>query len=348
MPGETPVTETDADRDEDQLGLDGDDEVREEVDPVRADYAPEGHERETGLWPTLKRAGLEFQEDNMTDWAAALTYYGLLSLFPALIALVSILGLVADPVKTTDSLTDIVTDIGPDTAASTFQGPIDSITSNQSAAGVLLVLGIATAIWSASGYIGAFTRAANVVWETPEGRGFMKLRPLQLAVTLAMVLMLALVALSLVMTGPVVDAVGDSIGVGSTATMIWDIAKWPVLLAVLMLMIGLLYHAAPNVQMPGFRWITMGSVVALLAWILASAAFAFYVANFGAYDKTYGTLGGIITLLVWFWISNIALLFGLELNKERERDREIAAGVPRAEKEIQLAPREEPKDKRTT
>ncbi len=196
----------------------------------------------------------------MTDWAAALTYYGLLSLFPALIALVSILGLVADPVETTESLTDIVTEIGPDTAADTFQGPIESITSNQSAAGVLLIVGLATALWSASGYIGAFIRAANVIWETPEGRGFFKLRPLQLGVTLAMVLMLALVAISLVLTGPVVDAVGDAIGIGSTATMIWDIAKWPVLVAVLILMIGILYHAAPNVKMPGFRWVTVGGI----------------------------------------------------------------------------------------
>ncbi len=284
----------------------------------------------------------------MTDAAAALTYYGLLSLFPALIALVSILGLVADPKETTRSLTDIVTQIGPSTAADTFRGPIESITSNGSAAGVLLIVGLATALWSASGYVGAFIRASNIIWETPEGRSFFKLRPLQILVTLAMIILLALVALSLVLTGPVVDAVGKSIGVGSTATTIWDIAKWPVLLAVLVLMIGILYYAAPNVKLPGFKWITVGSAVALVIWILASAAFAFYVANFGSYDKTYGTLGGLVSLLVWFWISNLALLFGMELNAERERSRELAAGVPRAEKEIQLEPRDEPKDKRTT
>ena len=332
----------------DQLGLDDDDDVRDDVEPRRADYEPEGTDARTGLWPTLKRAGLEFSEDNMTDAAAALTYYGLLSLFPALIALVSILGLVADPKETTRSLTDIVTQIGPSTAADTFKDPIESITSNGSAAGVLLIVGLATALWSASGYVGAFIRASNIIWETPEGRSFFKLRPLQILVTLAMIILLALVALSLVLTGPVVDAVGKSIGVGSTATTIWDIAKWPVLLAVLVLMIGILYYAAPNVKLPGFRWITVGSAVALVIWILASAAFAFYVANFGSYDKTYGTLGGLVSLLVWFWISNLALLFGMELNAERERSRELAAGVPRAEKEIQLEPRDEPKDKRTT
>jgi membrane protein len=212
----------------------------------------------------------------------------------------------------------------------------------------MLIVGLATALWSASGYIGAFMRASNIVWETPEGRGFLKLRPLQLAVTLLLIVLFALVALSLVLTGPIVQAVGDSIGVGDTALTVWDIAKWPVLLAVVILMIAVLYYASPNVKLPGFRWITPGSVVAVLVWLAASALFALYVANFGSYDKTYGTLGGIVTLLVWVWISNLALLFGMELNAERERSRELAAGVPRAEKEIQLEPRDEPDDKRTT
>jgi membrane protein len=332
----------------DQVGLAKDDDPRDEVEPTRADFAPEGTDRRTGLWPTLKRTWSEFSEDNMTDWAAALTYYGLLSLFPALIALVSILGLVADPKETTRALTDIVTGIGPSTGADTFAGPIRSITSNQSAAGVLLIVGIATALWSASGYVGAFIRASNIIWETPEGRGFFKLRPLQLLVTLIMILLLAAVAIALVMTGPIVDSVGNAIGIGDTAVAVWEIAKWPAMLAVLILMVGVLYYAAPNVKLPGFRWITVGSAVALVVWILVSAAFAFYVANFGSYDKTYGTLGGLISLLVWFWISNLALLFGMELNAERERSRELAAGVPRADREIQLEPREEPDGKSTT
>ena len=323
-------------------------EERDDGADVRADYAPEGADPRTGLWPTLKRAALEFQEDNMTDWAAALTYYGLLSLFPALIALVSIVGLFGDPEETTKTITDVVTQIGPSSAADTFAGPIQSITENRSAAGILFVVGLATALWAASGYIGAFMRAANIVWETPEGRGFLKLRPLQLAVTLAMIIVLALVALALVLTGPIVQAVGDAIGVGNTAITVWDVAKWPVLLLVLGLMIGVLYYAAPNVKVRSLRWVTVGSLVALVVWILASAAFAFYVANFGAYDKTYGTLGGIVTLLVWTWISNLALLFGMELNAERERSRELKAGVPRAEREIQLEPRAEPDKKRTT
>jgi membrane protein len=289
---------------------------------------------------TLKRALGEFREDNLADWAAALTYYGLLSLFPGLIAVVSVIGLVGDPQSTTRSLTEIVTEIGPQSAADTFSGPIESIASNQSAAGFAFVLGIAVALWSASAYIGAFIRASNVIYEVPEGRKFWKLRPLQLLVTLIMVLALAALALALVLTGPVVGAVADPLGVGSTAVDLWNVAKWPVMAAIFVLMIDLLYYASPNAKLRGFRWVTPGAVVALAVWVLASAAFAFYVANFGSYDKTYGTLGGLVALLVWFWISNLAILFGHQLNAERERSLEIAEGDPHAEREIQLEPRE--------
>ncbi len=301
----------------------------------------------TGLLPTLKRTALEFNEDHMTDWAAALTYYGLLALFPALIALVSIVGLVGDPQETTRKLTEIVTAVGPSTAADTFSGPIESITSNRGAAGILFVVGLAVALWSASGYVGAFSRAANVVYETPEGRPFWKLRPLQVLIALVMVVLLALLALALALTGPIVDEVAGPLGVGDTATTIWDVAKWPVMLAVVVLMIGILFHASPNVKLPGFKWITPGAVLAIVVWLVASAAFAFYVANFGAYDKTYGTLGGVIVLLVWLWITNVALLLGMELNAERERNRELEAGVPGAERELQLDARDEPTRKRT-
>jgi membrane protein len=296
---------------------------------------------DSGLWATLKRTVREFQEDNLTDWAAALTYYGLLSLFPALVALVSLLGLFGDPKTTTASLTEIITSIGPESAAETFEGPIDSIISNQSAAGFAFVFGLAIALWSASGYIGAFMRASNVIYETCEGRPFWKLRPLQLAVTLLMVVAVALLALGLVLTGPIVSAVADPIGLGSTAVDVWNVAKWPVMVAIFVLMVDLLYYASPNAKLRGFRWVTPGCLVALVIWAIASVAFAVYVSNFGSYDKTYGTLGGLIALLVWLWISNLAILFGHQLNAERERSAEIEEGVPRAEREIQLEPRVE-------
>ncbi|HYH62908.1 MAG TPA: YihY/virulence factor BrkB family protein [Solirubrobacterales bacterium] len=334
------------DDDSDDKGLT--DPVREDVEPRRADYAPEGVEHKTGTWPLLKRTFKEFQEDNITDWAAALTYYSLLSLFPALIAMVAIVGLVFDPQEVTTAITDVVEQMGPSSAADTFSGPIESVTSSQSASGILLIVGVLISLNAASGYVGAFIRASNIIWETPEGRGFFKLRPLQIGVTLAMILMLVVVAMGLILTGPLVEAVGSAIGVGDTAVTVWDVAKWPFLLAIVVLMFGVLYYASPNVTPPGFRWITLGSLVAVAVWLIASAAFAFYVANFGSYDKTYGTLGGVVALLVWFWITNVALLFGMQLNSERERERELKAGIPRADKEIQLEPRDEPDYKQTT
>jgi membrane protein len=291
---------------------------------------------------TLKRTVSEFQDDNLTDWAAALTYYGLLSLFPMLIALVSIVGLFADPKSTTSTVTEIVTRIGPQSGAQTFAGPIHSITTNRGSAGVLFAVGLAVSLWSASGYIGTFIRASNVIYETEEGRSFWTLRPLQVAVTLVMVLMVAAVLLALLLTGPVVRAVADPIGVGSTAVTIWNYAKWPVLVALFVLMIDLLYFASPNVKLRGFAWLTPGAVLALALWAIASVGFALFVASFGSYDKTYGTLGGVVVLLIWMWITNVAILLGHELNAERERSRELAEGVTSANDELQLEPREPP------
>jgi membrane protein len=316
--------------------------------PVRRDYRPEGTYDKPTTFGVLRRTITEFSEDNLTDWAAALTYYGLLALFPALIALVSLVGLFADPQTTAQKLTEIVTQIGPSSGAETFSGPIESITSNQSAAGILFVVGLVGALWSASGYVGAFMRASNVIYETPEGRPIWRLRPLQMAITLIMVLLVALLAVALVLTGPIVDAVAGPLGISSTATTIWDVAKWPVMIAIVITIIAVLYYSTPNVKLRGFKWVTPGSILALLVWLIASAAFALYVANFGSYDKTYGTLGGVVVMLMWLWITNLALLFGQELNAERERGLELEEGTPRADREIQLEPRSEPKEQRTT
>ena len=315
---------------------------------VRRDYAPEGEASKSGLGSTLKRTLTEFQEDNLTDWAAALTFYGLLSLFPALIAMLSLIGIFGDPKTTTETLTDIITEIGPESAAETFEGPIDSIVESQGAAGFAFIFGLAAALWSASGYVGAFTRASNIIYETPEGRPFWKLRPLQIVVTLAMIILMALLAIGLVLTGPIVEAVAGPVGLSGTAVDIWGIAKWPVMALIFIVMVNLLYYSTPNVKLRGFKWVTPGSILSIVVWAIASALFAFYVANFGSYDKTYGTLGGLVVLLLWFWITNLAILFGHQMNAERERSAEIEEGRPRAEKEIQLEPRDEPKDQKTT
>jgi membrane protein len=293
---------------------------------------------------TLKRTGKEFSHDNLTDWAAALTYYAVLSVFPAIIALISILGLVVDPATITRVITDVVSQLGPKSAVDTFKGPIEQISSNRSGALLGLIFGIALALWTASGYVGAFMRASNAIYEREEGRPFYILRPLQLLVTFVLVMMAALVVLSLIISGPVASAIGNAVGLGDTAVTVWNIAKWPVMLLVVMVMLAVLYWPAPNARQKNFHWVSPGAVVAVLVWIVASAAFAFYVGNFGSYNKTYGTLGGVIAFLVWMWITNLAVLFGAELNAETERARELEAGVPGADEEIQAPYRRAPKD----
>jgi membrane protein len=291
---------------------------------------------------TLRRSAKEFRDDNLTDWAAALTYYAVLSLFPAIIALISILGLVVDPATITRVITDVVSQLGPKSAVDTFKGPIDQIAGNRSGALLGLVLGVAAALWTASGYVGAFMRASNAIYGRDEGRPFYILRPLQILVTFVLVMMAALVVLSLIISGPVASAIGSAIGLGDTAVTAWDIAKWPVMLLVVMVMLAILYWPAPNARHKNFRWVSPGAVVAVVVWVVASAGFAFYVGNFGSYNKTYGALAGVIVFLVWMWITNLAVLFGAELNAEVERSREIEAGIPGADDEIKAPYRREP------
>jgi membrane protein len=315
----------------------------DEISGTRADYAPTGADPKPTTGGTLKRTLKEFSEDNLTDWAAALTYYAVLALFPALLAMLSLVGLLVDPGRLTEALTAVI----PGAAAETINPVIEQI-AGRSAAGFGLILGVAGAIWSASGYVGAFTRAANVVYETPEGRKVWKLKPLQLLVTLIGIVFAAVIVMMVALSGPVAEAIGGAIGLGDTALTVWNIAKWPVVLVLLALMIAVLYYATPNVRLRGFKWVSPGAGVAVLVAIVASAAFAFYVANFGSYNKTYGALAGVIIFLVWFWLINVALLFGIELDAEIERTKELKEGVPRAEKEIQLDAREDPKPQQTT
>jgi membrane protein len=288
----------------------------------------------------------EFSEDNLTDSAAALTYYAVLSIFPALLAMISIVGLVFDPNTIIKVLTDVVSSIGPASAVDTFKGPIEGLTKSSGTAGIMLIVGIASALWTASGYVGAFMRASNVIYEVEEGRSFFKLRPLQMLVTLALVVLLALVLVSLVLTGPIAGAVGSAVGLSDAAVTAWNIAKWPVLFLVVIFMIALLYYASPNAKLGGLKTIFPGAALAIVVWLVASALFAFYVANFGSYNKTYGALGGVIIFLVWLWLTNVAILLGAELNAERERSKQLKENVPGAERELQLEERSEPKDKK--
>jgi membrane protein len=292
-------------------------------------------------WAVLKRTVKEFRADNLTDWAAALTYYGVLAIFPAIIALISIIGLIGP--SATQPILDNLATLTPGPANDILSGAVKQVASSQGGASIAFVFGIVAAIWSASGYVGAFARASNAIYEVPEGRPFWKLRPVQLVVTTIMIFLLAACAIAVVVTGPVAQQLGDVVGAGSAAVTAWDIAKWPVIALVVSLMFSVLFYAAPNVKQPGFRWITVGGVVALVVLLAASALFAFYVANFSSYNKTYGALGGVIAFLVWLWVANIAVLLGAELNAELERGRELAAGQP-AHDTLQVELRDDPED----
>jgi membrane protein len=287
----------------------------------------------------FKRTLREFKRDNLTDLAAALTYYGVLAIFPMVIVIVSILGLIGR--SATQPLIDNLGQVAPGPAKQIFTSAIHNVQSGKGTAGVLFVVGLAAALWSASGYIAAFMRASNVVWDVEEGRPIWKTLPIRLGVTLVVVVLLTVSAIAVLFTGGLATQAGKVLGIGSTAVTVFDIVKWPVMLLVVSLILAILYYAAPNVRQPGVRWVSPGSILAVLVWIIASAAFAFYVASFASYNKTYGALGGIVVFLVWLWITNVVILLGAELNAELERGRQIEAGHP-ADREPFLPARDEP------
>ncbi|QFZ18036.1 YihY/virulence factor BrkB family protein [Saccharothrix syringae] len=274
-------------------------------------------------WGVLKRTVKEFNDDNLTDWAAALTYYAVLSLFPGILLLTSLLGLLGP--NSTQTIVDSLDVLGPGEAKDFIAQGIQNLQQSR-ASGPLAIVGLVTALWSASGYVGAFMRASNSIYDVEEGRPFWKVIPLRLGLTVGVVVLLALTALGVTLTGGVSRWLGDLIGLGPTFVTVWDIAKWPVLFLLASAAIGLLYWASPNVRQPSFLWITPGGLLAVLVWVAASTGFALYVANFSSYNKTYGSLAGVIVFLVWLWISNLALLLGAELDAELERGRRMETG----------------------
>ena len=301
---------------------------------------PEAEEDEPGpllrrtWWQVLRRTVREFKADNVTDLAAALTYYAVLSVFPALIALFSVVGLMGTSAR--DELRSNLESFTPGPARDVVSGAIDQLTADRGSAGVLLVLGLLGAVWSASGYVAAFMRAANAIWDVPEGRPIWKTLPVRLGVTVVVGVLLVVSALAVVLTGAVADRVGRLVGLGDTFLTVWDVAKWPVLLVIVGVVFAILMYACPNVRHPGFRWITPGSALAVVLCVLASAGFALYVASFGSYNKTYGSVAGVIVFLVWLWLSNVALLFGAEFDAELERSRALAEGRPDEEPYVDL------------
>jgi membrane protein len=273
----------------------------------------------------LRRALAEFRHDDITDRAAALTYFGVLAMFPGLLVLVSILGLLGQ--NTTQKVLDNVGQLAPGAVKSFLGSAIKQVQGHHAGAGAAAIVGILIAIWSASGYIAAFMRAMNEIYGIDEGRPIWKTAPVRIGVTIVIVVMLVASALMVVVTGPIASQVGKAFGIGHSAVVVWDIAKWPVLLVIVSLMISLLYWATPNVKQPGFSWITAGGAIAVIVWLIVSALFGVYVSLSGSYNKTYGSLATIIIFLVWLWITNIAILLGAEFNAEAEHQRLIEAGL---------------------
>lgn len=286
----------------------------------------------------LKRTFREFSRDQSPDLAAGLTYYAVLSAFPGLLAVFSLLGVLGQGQQAADAVLDIVGQVAPGGTADTLRGPIEEL-ANSPAAGFALVSGIVLALWSASGYVGAFSRALNRIWEIDEGRPFYKLKPQQLGVTVLAVVLVVIALVLLVVSGPVAQAIGDAIGLGDTAVLVWQIAKWPVLAFIVVLLVAVLYYFGPNAKQPKFRWVSSGALIAIAVLAIATLGFGIYVANFSNYERTYGSFAGVIVFLLWLWITNLALLFGAEFDAELERGRELQAGMP-AEDTIQLPPRD--------
>jgi membrane protein len=305
-------------------------------DPRKPD-APNDLEKRT-WWYVAKKVRREFGDDQCTDLAAALTYYGVLAIFPAVLALSAILGLVGQSEKSVQTVLDVISPLVSEDALGTIEPTLLELASSQTA-GWALLFGAVLALWSASGYVGAFARAMNRIYEIGEGRPFWKLRPVMLLITLVAILMVALVLLMLVVSGPLAQSIGDQIGLGDQAVQVWNIAKWPVMVLAVMVIVAILYYATPNVQQPKFRWVSVGAVVAIVIWMIASAGFAFYVANFASYNKTYGSLAGVIIGLLFLWLTNVALLLGAEIDSELERGRQLQAGIA-AETELQLPARD--------
>ncbi|TFD17353.1 YihY/virulence factor BrkB family protein [Cryobacterium sp. TMT1-21] len=286
----------------------------------------------------LRKTLREFSADQCTDLAAALTYYAVLSIFPALIALISLLGVFGQGNTATNSILSLVDQVAPGGTADTLRAPLEQFSSSP-AAGVALVGGILLALWSASGYVGAFSRAMNRIYEMEEGRPFWKLRPMQLGVTVVCILLIVVVLVVLIVSGPVTNALGSALGLGQTVQLVWSVIKWPILALAAVLIIAILYYATPNAQQPKFRWISLGALLALITLAVSSFLFGLYVTNFSNYDRTYGSLAGIVVFLLWLWIANVALLVGAEFDAELERGRQLQAGIA-AEEEIQLPPRD--------
>ena len=290
-------------------------------------------------WLYVARSSVrEFFDDDLIDLSAALTYFSVLSIFPAVLALVSIFNLFGQDPRNLQVLLSELESVLPPDSTGMVAGVIDGLLVPQGA-GIGAVVGALVALWTASLYVRGFGRAMNRIYDVPEGRPLWKVWGQMYLLTVVILVLVAIVVVVAVLSGPIARTVGELIGLGETAVTVWGIAKWPLLLFVVAAILALLYYFTPNVKQPRLRWISVGAVVALIIAALASLGFGVYVANFGNYDATYGTLAGVIIFLFWLWIMNLAILFGAEVDAELERARQLQGGIA-AEKQLKLPPRD--------
>jgi membrane protein len=262
-----------------------------------------------------------------------------LAVLPGIVALLSLVALVGRPQTSVDTIYQVLDPLLSADTLRLLRPSIDGL-ATPTGAGLGLALGAAAALLAASGYVGAFSRAMNRVYEVEEGRTFLRLRSMQLLVTVASVVLCAVALVILVVSGPVTAAVGNALGVGADVQAVWDVAKWPALAVVVMVLVALLYWATPNVRFSRFRIVTGGSFMAILVWLVASVGVAYYVATVGSDGATPGTLGAAVVALAWVWLTNVALVLGAELDAELERGRELKIGLP-AEEVLQLPVRDD-------
>lgn len=289
-------------------------------------------------WFVLRGTVREFLEDGLIDQSAALTYFTILSVFPAGITLVALVSLFGQDPANLRYLASELDGVIPAETLETGMLILDSVITSGSA-GLGITAGTLIALWTASLYVRAFGRAMNRIYDVEEGRPLWKLWPQMVLLTAVLLVLLAVNIVLLVVTGPVAHTLGQLFGLGALALQTWGIVKWPLQLVLVAIMLALLYYYTPNVRLPRMRWISVGSVVAILIGALASFGFGVYVGNFARYDVTYGALAGVVIFLLWVWIMNLAILFGAELDGELERARQLRLGEP-AEEEVTLIPRD--------
>lgn len=289
---------------------------------------------------TLRTTVANFLRHSGTDLAAGLTYYSVLAIFPALLALVAMLSVVGEAGSSVNVILDV---LRPLVSASTLADiePTIRDLAQVNGAGWALAAGAVVALYSSSAYVAAFGRAMNRVHDVTETRPWWRLRPLMLAITVAVVLLMAASLVIVVATGPLASSLGDQLGLADSAVRAWSIAKWPVLAVMVVIVVTLLFHATPNVKF-GFRLLTWGAFLTLLVWISASVGFAFYLANFASYNKTYGSVAGVVVGLLWLWLTNLSLVFGAEFDAVRQQLRKERAAAAAGEDGVAAEIREVP------